>query len=63
MFDASLGEIDIDDPTNILMKTSNTEVDLSQIDNKVLKRVTFVVTTINRFRQESAVVDKVTYMY
>jgi hypothetical protein len=63
MFDASLGKIDTDDPTNILMKTSNTEVDLSQIDNKGLKQVTFVVTTINRFRQESAVVDKVTYIY
>ena len=63
MFDASLGEIDIDEPSNILMKTNATEVDLSQIDNGGLKRVTFVVTTVNRFRQESAVVDKVTYMY
>ena len=63
MFDASLGEIDINEPSNILMKTCDTEVDLSLIDNEGLKRVTFVVTTVNRFRQESAVVDKVTYMY
>ena len=63
MFDASLGEINIDESSNILMKTDATEVDLSQIDNGGLKRVTFVVTTVNRFRQESAVVDKVTYMY
>ena len=45
------------------MKTNATEVDLSQVDNEGLKRVTFVVTTVNRFRQESAVVDKVTYIY
>ena len=63
MFDASLGEINIDEPSNILMKTANTEVDLLQINNKGLKQVIFVVTTVNRFRQESAVVDKVMYMY
>ena len=40
-----------------------TEVDLSQIDNDGLKRVVFVVTTVNRFRQESAVVDRVGYMF
>jgi uncharacterized lipoprotein YddW (UPF0748 family) len=63
MFDATAGEMDLEDPSNILMKTNATEIDLSQIDNEGLKRVTFVVTTVNRFRQESAVVDKVTYMY
>ena len=63
MFDATIGEVDLDEPSNILMKTNATEIDLSQIDNEGLKRVTFVVTTVNRFRQESAVVDKVTYMY
>ena len=63
MFDASLGEIDTENPSNILMKTTATEIDLSNVDSKGLKNVTFVVTTINRFRQESIVVDRINFTY
>ena len=63
MFDASSGEIDTENPSNILMKTTATEIDLSNVDSKGLKNVTFVVTTINRFRQESIVVDRINFTY
>ena len=63
MFDASSSELDIEKPSNILTKTNNTEIDLSTIDTKGLKHVKFTVTTINRFRQESIVVDTVTYTF
>ena len=63
MFDASTSEINTEEPANILTKTSNTEIDLTQINNKGFKKVNFVVTSVNRFRQESTVVDQVTYVY
>ncbi|MBQ5925624.1 MAG: hypothetical protein IIX03_02815, partial [Paludibacteraceae bacterium] len=55
--------ININKPESILLKTSETEVDLSKINNKGLDKVTFVVTTINRFRQESIVVEHINFTY
>ena len=55
--------ININKPESILLKTSETEVDLSKINNKGLDKVTFVVTTINRFRQESLVVEHINFTY
>jgi hypothetical protein len=45
------------------MKTNGTEVDLSTIPHESRKRVTFVVTSVNRFREESPIVEHVTYRY
>ena len=53
MFDASQ-PIDISNPESILLKTSETEVDLSKINHD---KATFVVTSVNRFRLESVAVE------
>ena len=52
MFDAS-SKVKIDDPEHILLKTCDTEIELPQADIHNQKRVTFVVTSVNRYRQES----------
>jgi hypothetical protein len=62
MFDTS-SPININKAENILMKTNGTEVDLSTIPHESRKRVTFVVTSVNRFREESPIVEHVTYRY
>jgi hypothetical protein len=63
MFDATLGATNTDEPVNILTKTSDTEIDLTQINNKGFKQATFIVTSVNRFRQESTVVERVTHTF
>ena len=52
MFDAS-SKVNIDNPEYILLKTCDTEIELPQTDIQNQKRVTFVVTSVNRYRQES----------
>ena len=62
MFDA--GEpIDINNPKAILLKTSDTEVDLTKINNKGYNKASFLVTSVNKFRLESPIIEKVEYKF
>lgn len=44
---------DLDDPANILCKTAETCVDISRLISKSRRHWTFVVTSVNRYKQES----------
>ena len=44
---------DLDNPENILMKTTECCIDLREIDEKFKGNYTFVVTSVNKFKHES----------
>ena len=44
---------DLNDPANILLKTTENCVDLREFQHKFIGNYTFVVTTVNRFKHES----------
>ncbi len=48
---------DLNDPSNILVRTTENCIDLKEIDSKLKGIYTFVVTAVNKFRQESILRD------
>lgn len=50
----------IDDPSAILLKTTKTSVDLAKIKRKLKGNHTFIITSVNKYRHESAPIQAIT---
>lgn len=50
----------IDEPSAILLKTTKTSVDLTKLRHKLKGNYTFIITSVNKYRHESAPVQAIT---